>query len=220
MAKVRMGTVLGALSGKTGNAVFATMPDGSTVMRQRVAPCYAPTSAQVGVQDRIRAAGRAFSALDDEQYDLWVDYARHVAQMRGNRESNYDVKPVNIFISLSAKVLQVNPDATIPTTPPTFDFTGDGISVRVSLGSGGILFTASGANAQDVVTELLVQPLRTRRTSARPRGFRSQAFVAFSLGRLSHLVALEPGYYACAARFVHAPSGQCSSLMQLSTVTV
>lgn len=70
---------------------------------------------------------------------------------------------INVFVALATRSLQATPDGTIPTFPPDGTFEGDAITLPTAPdpAGAGITFTASGANAPDVVTEILLQRLPT-----------------------------------------------------------
>ena len=83
-----------------------------------------------------------------------------------------------------------------------------------------MVFTASGANAANVRTELLLQALSSRKRTPYPRGYRSKGCVAFAAGALTSNVATAAGFYAPAYRFVHAQTGQEMPLVTLPVVQV
>ena len=83
-----------------------------------------------------------------------------------------------------------------------------------------IEFTASGPNAAGVVTELLVQPLRSRlRTPVRDR-YRGAGFVAFAAGSLTAEIPCKRGAVAVGVRFVRADTGQETGVVELGILEV
>lgn len=104
--------------------------------------------------------------------------------------------------------------AAIPSLPPSEAFLGDSVEVSIAAVAGGVEFTASTANGDGVVTELLLQPLASRHRRTYLRQYRSQRFVAFSAGE-TVLVPCSPGWVACAIRFVRAATGQETALAEL-----
>ena len=82
-----------------------------------------------------------------------------------------------------------------------------------------ITFSASGANAEEVVTELRIQPLANRRRKAYLDQYVTARFVAFG-GAESVAVPVESGAYACAVRFVERATGQTTAMIELGVVEV
>ena len=84
----------------------------------------------------------------------------------------------------------------------------DSITVTATGGAGIVTFTGSAANASGMKTEMLTQPLKSKYRAPTPKAYRSKGFIAFAAGTLSQTVALTPGWYALAYRFVSAATGQ------------
>ena len=82
-----------------------------------------------------------------------------------------------------------------------------------------VTFSSSGANAEGVVTELLIQPLANARRAAYKDKYSSRGFVAFA-GAESVEVPCKPGAYALAFRFVRPGTGQETILYELGVVVV
>jgi hypothetical protein len=74
MARTRSSPIVGDLSGRLGNVVFATGPQGIQVrsMPRVVNP---RTPAQFAARDRIRQVGRAWRDFDPERVAAWRAYA-------------------------------------------------------------------------------------------------------------------------------------------------
>lgn len=187
---------------------------GGTVVRDRIIPSDPKTQVQMLQRLRMQQASAAWSELDDADIDAWRDYA----QTLGVRDPRTGVvrapRPMNVFVSLAVKVLAVDPQAAIPSLPPSEAFLGDSVEVSIASVPGGVEFTASAANGADVVTELLLQPLVSRHRRTYVRAYRSQQFVAFSSGQ-TVLVPCAPGWVACAIRFVRPSTGQETGLAEL-----
>lgn len=138
----------------------------------------------------------------------WTNYANSITKKNPISGHSYHPTAINEFVALAAKFLQVNPTGTIPLAPPTAAFAGDNILVTATPVANAIKFTASAANAKDVTTELLVQPLASKNRVPGKDAYRSKGFFAFAAGSLTTNVSLPPGNYAVAIRFVDSVTGQ------------
>ncbi len=183
------------------------------VLRPRVTPRDPKTQAQTAWRNAMKKAGEAFHSLNAQQHAAWVQYAQSLAAP-GQRPAPV----VQLFIKLGAKAYYINTAAGVPMLPPASPFGGDSISLNVSPQPSAIRFTASAANAQGNVTELLVQKTSSLFAAVFDKHFRSKGFVAFAPGMLSADVPVLPGYYACAIRFARAATGQQTELLRLGTI--
>lgn len=84
----------------------------------------------------------------------------------------------------------------------------------------GVRFSASGPNAAGVVTELLVQKLKSLHRKPSLKEYKSRGFVGFAPGALEADVPCAPGAYACAIRFVRAETGQETALVPIGKSVV
>ena len=176
------------------------------------------TPAQLAQQARLKKASTAFAGLTAPQNAAWQTYAqtRFVKS-----KSGADVHPsaYSAFVGLYTKLLQVNPAGTPPSTPPATEFAGDTVTVTIAGASGRINFTGNKANATNVVTELLIQPLRN--IYRKPTGnYPSKAFFPFASGGLTTSLLLPAGAYAVAIRFVNSATGQETDKILLGSVSV
>ena len=176
------------------------------------------------VQPSVRAgAGRmvqanaAWNELSLAQVEAWRVYADGLSRVEPVTLQRYSPTAKNAFVGLATKFLQIDPLGTIPVWPPSSDFVGDSLKVTVAASSGGVLFAASGDNTSDTLTELLVQPLKNIRRLP-GRDYKSLAFHSFDGSPV--FVALEPGAYAFAFRFVRASTGQATILMPIGVAEV
>jgi hypothetical protein len=199
--------------------VFVVNQYGLT-LRPLVTPTDPQTPAQIAARARLSQANAAYSALSPTDRGLWADYALTVTVQDKRGGAPRHPAPQTLFVGLTAKFLQVTPQGSIPQTPPTSPFFGDGITLTAAAGGGTVTFTASGANAAHIVTELLLQPMAHLYRAPKPHLYRPAAFVAFAAGSLSHVVPAEPGAYAVAVRFVNALTGQASEMAKLAAVLV
>ncbi len=233
-----VGAFAGALSGKSGSTVFV-LTEGGVVVRDRVVPHNPCTAVQVFARQRLARATQAWSNMEPEQVELWEDYAQSLAQRNPATGQWRAPRPMNLFTALYVKLQQIDPAAPPPASPPTNPFFGDNVSVTVETalrhllppapssktnhleeGESVITFTANRPNGEGVVTELLLQPLAGRNRKAYLDKYRSQKFHVFADGSLSVEVPAQPGWYACAYRFVNLETGQDTGLAQIGKVLV
>ena len=214
MAKAELGVLLQDLRGKAGNVVFQRSREG-LIVKPRVKGTNPRTPAQVAVRANLTRASQAFEALNATQYLAWANYASTITRHNPITGKSYTPLPINAFTELGAKFLQVNPAGTVPLTPPTAPFAGDSITITALAEPGKITFTASAANAANVTTEFLIQPLKTANRKPQANGYRSKGFFTFAVGTLSHQLVLPAGYYAAAYRFVQTQTGEATEPVYL-----
>lgn len=219
MALLQIGSLIEGLHGKSGNSVFVRTSGGISV-RDHVIPHDPKSPLQLAARRRLSLCADAWHQLSPEQGQAWRAYAAKLSSRLPGGQTGKIVRAQNIFNALACKVLQVNPEATIPLDPPSRPFGGDGVEVTVSAQEGQITFTANTANRNGVVTELLLQPLRSGASNPQAKAYRSQAFVAFSSDHLSEVVTLDAGWYACAYRLVNAATGQSTAMEFVKAVRV
>ncbi len=220
MAKGISGGLVAGLTGKAGNTVFVHQRDGTVTVRSYTTPRNPKTAAQEVVRANTRKASAAFNALSPAQYAAWQVYARSLTTTNPQTGLAQTPRAHLLYIHLAAKLLQAVPSATLPTVPPTQEFVGDGIRVSAAAVTGNITFTASASNAANVVTELLLQPLKSAHRTPVLRSYRPAAFFSFAAKGLSKTVPTAAGWVACAVRFVHTGTGQASSIIELGKVQV
>ncbi|MBV6459437.1 MAG: hypothetical protein HONBIEJF_02585 [Fimbriimonadaceae bacterium] len=218
MAKVRFSGAFQAGHGKLGGMVVAGSRTGPIIRRR---PRYErPVSIdQRSAIDRMREASSVWSTLSAAEAAAWRDYA--AGQQHADPVSGLSYAPtaITVFIGLAAKVRQIDPAAGIPRLPPVGEFLGDAIQISAAGHPGEIVFTASGPNSAEVVTELLVQRLANERRKPTKR-YGSAGFVRFEGGSLSAILEAEPGWYACAWRQVERTTGRMLRLMPIGVVEV
>lgn len=207
------------MSGKQGGMVYTRARSGPT-RRSLVVPMNPRTPAQSQARANLSHAATAFRALSPTDATLWRAYADTQTARNPLTGQPYVPAAVAVFTGLSSKFLQITPHGAIPTTPPASGFAGDRITVTAGFEGGQFTFSASGANAAGVQTELLLQPLKGANWTPQAGGYRAQRFVAFASGSLSVTVPLAAGFYAPAYRFVDPATGQDSPLVTLPVVEV
>jgi len=209
MATVKASPLVTDLRGKLGQAVFVQQPGGVIQLREQVVPHNPRSAAQLVWRDAIRRAGRAYQELTMEEHAAWKEYAKVV--------SLNPVRPVNIFVQLSARFLLINSEGDIPRMPPSAPFKGDAIVVQASEKPGGILFSSNSANANDTTTELLVHRLSAPHNRTYLEKYRSKGFTQFGKPAL---VELSSGWYACGVRFARPSTGQIGPIIEIERVQV
>lgn len=211
-------TILAAgVSGKAGNVVFVNTAKGMYI-RPRVRPRDPQTPAQQASRDRMAKAARAWSDLPEEAFAAWTRYAKSLQSF--NRTTGRLVAPraMNLFSACYGKLLQIDPEAAPPLTPPSRTFTGDGLSLSLALSEGAVVVGSSTPNCPNVTTELLLQPLPGRNCRTYAAQYRSAAFHTFTAESPSIAVSAKAGWIAVAVRFVDTLTGQVSALVELGKV--
>ncbi len=183
-------------------------------------PTNPDTAAQQDVRGYFRKATTKFATFSASAKKSWTNYAKNqfMTTKAGKRRSK---TAINVYAGLGSKMLQVNPNATLPTEIPSSVFEGDSVTLMVEAENPGtITFTASGPNASGVTTELLLQPLVSPTRKPIKGAYRTETFHTFTSGSLTKNVSVPPGYYAAAYRFVRTATGQDTPLTQLPVTTV
>jgi len=219
MAEAQLGVLLQSLAGKAGTAVFQRSSNG-IVVRPRVKGANPRTPAQEAVRAALTKASRDWASFNPAQVAEWRQFASfqvHHDQISGK---GYKPQGINAYMELACKFYLVNPNGTAPTTPPATPFEGDTVTITATADTGTITFTASGANAANVTTEFLLQPLRNANRKPQKNGYRSKGFFAFSAGNLSHEIEVPSGYYAAGYRFVNSATGQATEPKYLTVQQV
>jgi hypothetical protein len=207
------------LRGKAGTVVVSKGRSG-LVIRPRKSGANPRTAPQEAIRSQLARAAVAYRALTPAQVQAWKNYAKTIVKVNPVNGQTYNPAANSLFCGLAAKLLQVNPNASIPTAPPSSSFTGDSIPITATAGVGKITFSTTQANSTGVVTELLLQPLASPNRTPTSRGYRTKAFQAFAIGNLSREIAAPPGFYAAAYRFVKTATGQATNLIPLNITQV
>ena len=208
------------LRGRDGTVVISKGRTGLKLTAWN-APTNPKSTAQSEVRSYLTRATTTYSGMTQAQGDAWRAYG--AAQTRTNPISleTYTLTGINAFVELTTKFLQLSPSGTIPMTPPSVKFNGDSITVAASSGGAGVLtFTASGANAAGVTTELLIQPLKSLQRKPGANAYKHAAFKAFAAGSLTQTVNVPAGYYAAGYRFVKTATGQATDIVALPVTTI
>lgn len=219
MPKVAYHADISAMSGKQGDQVYSQTRNGA-VRKSRVIPTNPNTPLQASSRGNFSVATVGYSQMAASLLLQWEAYAASLKVTDPVTMKTYSPAPGTVYTGLTSKYLQVNVGSAPPLLPPKSAFTGDTITVSAAGEPGHVTFTASAANATNVVTELMVQKLpSTARKPAKDKD-RTVGFIAFAGTVLTHDVTLPTGIYACAYRFVNKDTGQMTSTVRLPTVTV
>lgn len=187
---------------------------GGLVLRRKAVFRRALSDRQKEAAWRLRAAAEIWQGFGRAQGQAWEHYARTLVRRHRFSGQEYTPTAFAAFTALATKVLQIDPEAPVPTWPPEAPFEGDGLVVSVEAILGGLEFMADRPDAPGVTTEILVQRLRNARAKPVPV-YPSQGFVVFAPGTMRWELALRPGWYSAAVRSVLAMTGQTTRLVPI-----
>ena len=208
MARATQSFGFDGLTGSVGN-VTIVRSDAGMVVRARTIPRNPRSPAQRAVRARLAAVARCWEGMTIEQAWAWRDYARLHEQLTGVRRSGQ-----LLFNSLAIRFLLVNPNGVIPLLPPSSAFSGDSVTFTAAMDGPSIVVSASGSNAPDVVTEFLIQPLRSVHRRTYRERYRTAAVHAFVAGE--PLVLPAPARVtAVAIRLIRTSTGQAGNLVEI-----
>jgi len=209
-----------APNGRIGNLVFVRLPSGGASMRDLTVGRDPRTASQQAWRQAVGRATRLYQTLDEDEHAAWRAFVMETHEAGGTPSLTPPPRVYNVFVALTAKFLSLSPTLEPPRLPPASLFTGDGIIVSALGEPGAVRFTASGPNAGQVTTELLLQwgPAPGRRPS--PGKYRIAGAHAFASAGESVAVPARPGVVYAAIRFASLANGQSSNLVPMGRVTV
>lgn len=222
MARANLSVLLEGLRGKAGNVVFVKSREG-TLVKPRVSPTNPNTKPQAEVRTALTNAAQAWTTLTAAQVKAWNEYAESKPHFDNATNKTTTPTGFNVFVKLTAKWFAVTGEETgFAVNPPTATFMGDDITVTANEESspGNITFVASGENAEDITTELLLQRLPTSTRKPDKNGYRIAQYETFEGVSPEVEIPVSPGYYVAAYRFVNTVTGQMSALEYLPMMTV
>jgi hypothetical protein len=217
--KAKLSMAFADLRGKDGSVVIQKGKSGLKLTPRNKAR-NPKSTAQTGVRNNMTKTSKLFAAMTPAQAAAWNAFGATQTKRNAISGTTYTSAGINAFNALATKFLQINSAGTVPMTPPTSVFTGDTITVTATAGTGQVTFTASAANATNVKTELLLQPLKGKNRQPSAKGYRTKAFFTFAVGTLTTTVTVPTGFYAAAYRFVNTLTGQETALVPLTVLTV
>ena len=218
MAKAKLGELVTAASGSIGDSVIVDLRSGTVVRRK---PVYkrATSPLQAQVSARMKQSTTVYKTLTYPQIQAWNDFGATQTRTDTLSGKKYTLSGQNAFTALSTKFLQITPVGRIPVAPPAVPFPGDNVLMAVLGDIGKLLWMASHANASGAATELLLQRLPNVRRKP-TRHYTALAFVSFPPSALTATTPVEPGWYACAFRFVCPATGEAKELQKMGVVEV
>lgn len=217
MARVKA-AVVGPISGRLGGVVFSDTPWGMT-MRELPERSRRVSGAQAEVRMRMTRAAAAFRGMTLQQAAAWRAYAESLNGDKPQSRKGGGISAQQAFNALTTKLLQIDPEAEIPLTPPSDPFGGDALTFTLASAPGGVQVTADRPNTPGVVTELLLQRLPSVHCRTYLQRYRTALFTRFDAG-LSVLLPCSPGVWAVGVRFVRASTGQMVAPLELGVVVV
>lgn len=218
MARAALSGLFQDVRGRLGEDVIIMTRQGLAV-RGRPKYRYPKIAAVEAGNQRLKLATLAWNDLGIKQVELWRTYAASLSRTEPVTGKRYSPTAKSAFIGLATKFLQINPEGEVPTLPPLTDFTYDNLVMSVENHPGGVRFVASAPNSVGTATEILMQKLPNERRSP-GKFYKSLLFHTFNSGSLTLNVALEPGVYAFAYRFVRPATGQATSELLLGCILV
>lgn len=216
MARARFSIAFEDLRGAVGRRVLIRTAAGPA-MRGKPTYRYPKNPDVLAGNSRFVQAGAAWNDLSLAEVEAWRAYASTVIRTDEVTGQRYHPTPKNAFVGLAVKFLQITPEGSIPRLPPMGEFVPDALSVSISPVPGGVLFTATGSNSEDVSTELLFQRLKNIRCQP-GKVYKSLAFHAFGGEPLA--ISLEPGAYGFAYRFVRPTTGQATPYSRIGVLEI
>ncbi len=222
MARANLSVLLEGLRGKAGNVVFVKSREG-TLVKPRVSPTNPNTKSQASIRSALTQAAQAWTTLTAAQVKAWNDYADSKPHFDNATNKTTTSTGFNTFVKLTAKWFAVTGEETgFAVNPPLTTFVGDDITVTANEESspGNITFVASGENAEDITTELLIQRLPTTTRQPDKNGYRIAAYETFEGVSPEVEIPVSAGYYVAAYRFVNTVTGQMSELQYLPMMTI
>lgn len=218
MAKIAMGPAFSNAAGKFSGVVISNSSSG-LVIRKQARYKKQQNQAQEASMQRVRAAAAVWAEFDFQQAGAWDDYAQTVTLHNHLTGETYHPSGYNAFVALATKVLQIDPEAVVPVTPPVEMYLGDGIRVSGFGEMGAVLWTVDTPNSPGTTTELLLERLPNERRKPTGR-LTSAGFHAFAVGSLSVTVPVEPGWYVVGYRYVEAATGRVTLAQLVGRVEV
>jgi len=218
MAKIAFSPLVNEVRGKMGTVVFTNAKNGPTA-RVHGSVRNPKSLAQRAVRSYLSKAAKTFKTMTATQAAAWNAYGATITRHNPVTGDTFTLSGISAFVELTTKLLQLNPTATIPMSPPSSEFAGDTITLTATAGTGQVTFTASGANAAGVTTEVLLQKLASLNRKPNPDGYVHAGWKAFG-SSLDLVVSVPAGYYAAGYRFVKTATGQATSLVTLPVQTV
>ncbi len=207
MALLKMDVLGSAVSGTSGNAVFAETPYG-TVIRSRPRANNPNTLAQTQQRYAFTRAQSEYRTLTRVQNAAWKQYALSPMSDDPDTGQPGGRTAYSAFLSLSVRYLSLHPQGTLPRLPPQFPYAGDPVLFAVSTQPDQIVVTASAANSPTTRTVIQLIALKFESQAYRLRDLKTAAVHRFTPDALTLTLNVAPGWYALATHFISADTGQ------------
>lgn len=218
MAKARLSGAFLDVRGRVGSEVLV-LTSGGLAMRGRPKYKYPAKPAVQQGSERLRLANAAWNELTAVGARAWRAYAATLVRSSSNPGASSTPLAKNVFVGLACKFLQVSPGGSIPMNPPPSTFLGDRLEIEVIVVAGGLEIQASEPNSNGTTTEIMVQKLANPRRLPGPF-YKSALFHEFTSSGESAFIALAPGSYALAYRYVEVATGQSVDPLLLGVVEI
>lgn len=187
---------------------IALRPTISRTPRVFVKPSVGTAHLSQSFQARGKAASAHWRSFSSEEAAAWTEYAR----------LNGFSSPYASYAPLATKLIQIDPEAMVPRTPPATEFHGDNLEFALEPTVEGLQIVTSRANDPDIITEILIQRIGRIHCQPNPRRYVSRKFSDFS--ELNTELALRPGAWAIAIRYVHRFTGQVVPLQEVGKIAI
>ena len=165
-------------------------------------------------------ANRAWYLLTFEEATAWRSYALSLATRNPATGGLRVPSAYGLFTGLSTKYLQIHGGTVAPSLPPEGRFNGDLLNISVAGGSNEATFTADRENLPGVLTELLGQRLSGPNNLPKAKSYVSLGFVSFAAGVPASIHLGKLGTWSFAARFVEAPTGRMTEMVEIGRAAV
>lgn len=218
MARAAASAGIDSISG-TYQGIVAVNSRTGLVIRSKPRYRRPTTDAQRACAERLKIVTTFWTELNREHAQLWNEFAQRFPRQNPVNGKVYRATGYNTYTALALKVLQVDPEATVPSMPPAEAYPGPGLGIVARSAPGGIEFEASEATPAGTVVEVMAERLANDRRSPTNR-LTTLGFVAFESDSLAVLVPVSPGYYWVAYQFVNVATGQVAGYRTVGFVEV
>ena len=214
MAVCRASVVAPGLRGRIGNAVFVSDGD-RTILRE--APPKRPERSpeQRNAMAMQTRAAKLYKRLTPEEGAEWAAYAaRNPLPPKADGRPG-SARADNVYGSLAMRYQAIHGMVEPPRTPPETAFLGDAVGIVARGSEAGLVLEADRANAEGVVTQVIVQPLASAHRRTYATKYVHAAIVAFTEEEPTVTVPVRSEWVAVAVRFLRASTGQASATIEL-----
>ena len=219
MGKIITSYGISKMTGRVGDAVFS-IEQGGVGMRNHNPISKQPfTAAQVAREVAFSKANQTWTTIGRPEAEKWRAWGRtqKVREITGEYRNRAGK---DCFTGLYAKMLQVDPNAAIPSPPPKGSLIPDDLGLTVTMGPGRAIWSAIRGNRDGLTTELMAQELPSEVALPVKDGYKTLAFHAFVSGAPAFGTLLDAGYWAFAAQTVEIATGRTVGFAELGFGTI